>query len=108
MVLGKISEKTKMSTVIMALHTPNQASPKMSVACIPTPLAPTVLAMVLSDNIAANGRSVSVLYFFMSEAGLYPSSSRSVMYDSVVDISVDSNSEHTNDTPKARKRYNNR
>ena len=68
--LGMISAKTRMRMVVIALTRPNHAEPKTKVAWRPTPAAPMVLAMVLSDRIAARGLEVSVLYFFISVAGL--------------------------------------
>ena len=79
MVLGMISEKTRMRTVITAETTPNHWLPNSRVACRPTPAAPMVLAMVFRLRIAAMGRDEFCLYSLKSVAGLYPSSSRIVM-----------------------------
>ena len=79
MVLGMISEMIRISKVIRALTRPNHCEPKSRVACRPTPAAPMVFAMVLSDRMAAMGREESVLNRFIRLAGLYPSSSRIVM-----------------------------
>ena len=93
MVLGIISEKMRMDSVISADASPNQRLPNTSVTCAPTPAEPMVLAMVLSDRMAAMGRVLSVLYRLKRAAGAYPSSSRMVIYEMGVDISTDSRME---------------
>ena len=90
MVLGMISEKMRMSRVITADTRPNHWLPKTCVACWPTPAAPMVLAIVLSDRMAANGRSVEVLYFLNRIAVLSPSSSFMMMNESGVESNEDS------------------
>ena len=55
--------------VVMADTKPNHLLPKTAVACIPTPAAPMVFAMVFSERIAAKGRPVSSLYALISFAG---------------------------------------
>ena len=62
MVFGMISENTRMSIVVTALTSPNQWDPNTIVACLPTPAAPMVLAIVFSERIAARGRDESILY----------------------------------------------
>ena len=69
-VLGMISENTRIRMVIRALTSPNHSDPKMIVACRPTPAAPMVFAIVLSDRIAAIGREESCLYSLNRVAGL--------------------------------------
>ena len=49
-VLGMISEKTRIRTVVMPLTSPNHLEPKTAVACAPTPAAPIVLAIVLRER----------------------------------------------------------
>ena len=58
MVLGMISETNRISSVISAEAIPSQASPNTTVTWAPTPVAPTVWAMVLSVRIAASGWSM--------------------------------------------------
>ncbi len=70
MVLGRISEKMRMRMVVMADTNPNHWLPKSSVACAPTPAAPMVWEMVLSERMAAMGRVLSVLYCLNRAAGL--------------------------------------
>ena len=70
MVFGMISEKTRMSSVVMADTQPNISEPHSSVACRPTPAAPMVLAMVFRARIAARGRALSSLYCMKRVAGL--------------------------------------
>ena len=107
MVLGIISEKTRMRMVIMALTRPNQREPKRIFACWPTPAAPMVLAMVFKESMAAMGLEVSCLYRLKREAGLYPSSSRMVTYDIGVDMSVASRMEQRKEMAMAPKRKSN-
>lgn len=52
-----------MSNVSMAEVMAKNWLPKMASLCAPTPAAPTVCEMVLSDNMAAMGLSMSCLYF---------------------------------------------
>ena len=104
MVLGIISEKTSISMVVTTLTSPNHLEPKTSVACAPTPAAPMVLAMVLSERMAAIGLELSCLNFLNLVAALYPSSSLMVIYEIGVDIRVASNTEHKNDTDIAPRR----
>ena len=70
MVLGMISAKIRMSSVIRADTQPNHSAPKSRVACRPTPAAPMVLAMVLRARMAASGRALSSLYSRKRVAGL--------------------------------------
>lgn len=58
MVLGMISERNRISSVITAEAIPSHPSPKTTVTWAPTPVAPTVWAMVLSVRIAASGWSI--------------------------------------------------
>ena len=75
MVLGTISENTRIRMVIMADIIPNQWSPVRRVAWWPTAAAPRVFAMVLRDRMADRGRSGSCLNFIKRAAFLSPSSS---------------------------------
>ena len=59
MVFGIISVKTKIKMVSIADIIPNDDSPNTLTACAPTPAAPTVWAIVLSDRMADNGLSMS-------------------------------------------------
>ncbi len=65
MVFGMISDRIRMASVIatgmMALVTQGLVSAQMAAAWPPTPMAPTVWAMVLSVRIAARGRSMLLL-----------------------------------------------
>lgn len=64
-VFGTISESTRIARVMAAgTITPvisGFESAQIAEACWPTPMAPTVWAMVLSVRIAARGRSTSAL-----------------------------------------------
>ena len=64
-----------------------------------------VFAIVFNERIAANGLSVSCLYFLNKTALLCPSSSRIVMYESGVDKRTDSSMEHRNDVHRAISKY---
>ena len=70
MVFGMISEKMRISSVVMADIQPKNTEPPMMVACMPTPAAPMVLAMVLRARMAASGRALSSLYCMNRVAGL--------------------------------------
>ena len=65
MVLGTISENTNIAMVMVAgtairvIH--GLASAQIRAACAPTPMAPTVWAIVLSVRMAARGRSMLAL-----------------------------------------------
>ena len=104
MFFGKISEKNRMRMVMMADTRPNHWLPNSWVACCPTPAAPMVLAMVLSDRIAARGRSGSCFIFRKSAAWASPSSCRIVMYEMGVESKVDSRREQRKDTAIAPRR----
>ena len=54
-VLGIISEKIRIKIVRIADTSPIDVSPNNFAASTPTPAAPTVWAIVLSDKIADNG-----------------------------------------------------
>lgn len=69
-VLGTISEPNRISRVMTAENTPNQASPNTIVAWAPAPMAPTVWAMVLRVRMAASDRSRSSSRSFFSSAAL--------------------------------------
>ena len=97
MVFGSISAKTRISRVNTAEMMPNQVLPKRMEAWRPTPAAPIVLAIVLSERIAANGFSVSVLYSRNFAAGLYPCSFFIVMKESGVESNTDSRMEQRNE-----------
>ena len=60
--------------------------------------------MVLRERIAASGLEVSVLYFFIRAAGLYPSSSFMVMYEIGVLINVASSTEQRKEMSIALRR----
>ena len=64
-VFGTISEKTSIAIVIVAGTATRViqgfACAQITAACSPTPIAPTVCAMVLSVRIAARGRSMLAL-----------------------------------------------
>jgi len=74
----------------------------------PTPAAPTVFAMVLSDKIAASGRLIFFLSFSNTLPELWFSLIRTPICERVKDSNTDSNREQRNDIPKARKKYNKR
>ena len=104
MVFGIISEKTRIRMVIIAETSPNHSLPKTMVACLPTPAAPRVLAIVLRESIAAIGRSMSSFIFSINFAFLSPSSTLAEMKEIGVDISTDSRREQRNDIAIAPKR----
>jgi len=104
MVLGMISEKTRMSNVSMAEVMAKNWLPKMASLCAPTPAAPTVCEMVLSDNMAAMGLSMSCLYFLSRGAPLRPSFSSMDTNDIGAESSTASRIEHKNEMLKAPKR----
>lgn len=109
-VLGKISEKTRISKVKTADTTPIKKlvsslvlkwSDAYPAACEPTREAPTVFAMVLTTRMADIGRSMLVLNFFKRcHPGAFCVSSVD-MYDIGVDKSVASRSEHIAEITKA-------
>lgn len=57
MVLGMISESTRINSVRIADIIPKYSSPKILIDSAPTPAEPMVCAIVLSDRIAPTGRS---------------------------------------------------
>ena len=106
-VLGIISESTRMSRVRMAEIIPKYASPKTFTDSDPTPAAPIVWATVFRVRMAATGRSTFVLYFIMSDADFAPSLFFIEMNDTGVESNTASRTEHMNDTVSAPKRYSN-
>lgn len=72
MVLGIISESTRIKRVRMADISPKYCSPKILMDSAPTPAEPMVWAMVLSERMAPTGRSTLFLYCFISVAVLLP------------------------------------
>ena len=75
MVFGMISEKMRMSSVMMAETSPNHWLPNRMLACWPTPAAPTVFAIVFRERMAVRGRSGLSLSFAKMMAFRSPSSS---------------------------------
>ncbi|EEX38517.1 hypothetical protein VIB_000172 [Vibrio metschnikovii CIP 69.14] len=61
MVLGTISDSTRMPSVNTAENTPSHWLPKTTAACAPALAAPMVWAMVFKVRIDASGRSMSPL-----------------------------------------------
>src|SRR5690606_30322888 len=57
-VLGMISEKTRIIRVKSPDTAPTEISSKTISACAPTPAAPTVWDIVLRESIAERGRSI--------------------------------------------------
>ena len=78
-VLGIISEKIRINIVTTAETIPKGILFNAIAACLPTPAAPIVLAMVFNDKIAAKGCSGDNLYFLNNVALRLPSSSRIVI-----------------------------
>ena len=108
MVLGMISEKMRIRMVVIAEMRPNHSLPKTRAVCRPTPAAPMVLAMVLSERMAAMGLSMLSLRRRNSPAFLLPSSWSIVRYDTGVDIRTDSRTEQTKEMPIAPRRKSSR
>lgn len=72
MVLGMISDNTRIRRVRTADISPKYSSPKSFIDSAPTPAEPMVCAMVLSERMAPTGRSTLFLYCFIKEAVLLP------------------------------------
>lgn len=72
--------------------------PKTSTAWAPTAAAPAVLAIVLSDRMAAMGFSMFVFRSFKFSTPFF-SVGRDSMYDEVVEYNVASNREHKKEMP---------
>lgn len=83
-----------MSNVSMAEVMAKNWLPKRASLCAPTPAAPTVCEMVLSDNMAAMGLSMSCLYFLSRGAPLRPSFSSMDTNDIGAESSTASRIEH--------------
>ena len=105
MVLGMISESTKINNVRIADINPKYSSPKSFIDSAPTPAEPMVCAMVLSERIAPTGRSTLFLYCFIKEAVLLPWLSFIEINDIGVDRSTASRTEHKKDSDRAPKKY---
>lgn len=106
MVLGMISESTRINSVRMADISPKYSSPKSFIDSAPTPAEPMVCAMVLSERIAPTGRSTLFLYCFIKAAVLLPPVSFMEMNDIGVDRSTASRTEHKKDSDRAPMKYN--
>ena len=104
-VLGMISESTRIRSVRMTEITPKYSSPKSFIDSAPTPAEPMVWAMVLSERIAPTGRSTLFLYRFIKEAVLLPWFSFIEMNDIGVDRSTASRTEHKKDSARAPVKY---
>ena len=104
MVLGIISENTRISMVVNALTSPNHWEPNRIVACLPTPAAPMVFEIVLSERMAANALEGSCLYRLSLVAALRPSSSLKVMYEIGVLMRAASNIEQRKEMHRAPRR----
>ncbi len=104
MVLGIISENTRISMVVNALTSPNHWEPNRIVACLPTPAAPMVFEIVLSERMAANALEGSCLYRLSLVAALRPSSSLKVMYEIGVLMRAASNMEQRKEVHRAQRR----
>src|SRR6056297_313687 len=96
-----ISDRTRIPNVNTAEKMPTPASLNTTAACAPAPVAPTVCAIVLSERIAARGRSISArnLLSFLESCGC--SSSAASTKDGVIDNRTASRIEQRNDTPIA-------
>jgi hypothetical protein len=102
MVLGIISVITSISSVKHADTTPKYASPNTFAACAPTPAAPTVCAIVLSESIADNGMSTFSLYFMSMAADLLPLLAFAISEEIGIDNNIASVMEHKNEVNSAK------
>lgn len=105
MVLGIISESTRINSVRIADINPKYSSPKSFIDSAPTPAEPMVCAIVLSERMAPTGRSTLFLYYFIKTAVLLPWLSFIEMNDIGVDKSTASRTEHKKDSANAPKKY---
>ena len=101
MVLGMISDKTRIRIVSTAEIIPKYTSPKTLTASAPTPAEPTVWAMVFKERMAEIGLSISCFKRFINGAFFAPSCSFMVMKETGVERRTASRTEHKKDTDNA-------
>lgn len=106
-VLGIISDSTRISRVRIADIIPKYSSPKSLIDSAPTPAEPIVWAIVFSERIAPTGLSTLFLYCFINVAVLFPWFSFIDINESGVESSTASKIEHRKESASAPKKYNN-